>query len=296
MSIERRRFIQVAAAAMAASPWLARAGKPQMGTQQAPAQSSHDMSGMPPEWTGKEQIGMLLYPGMTALDYVGPYHMFASLMGATVHQVAVSMAPVVSDNRLTLVPTTTLARCPRELDILFVPGGGDGTLAAMRNSRILDFLADRGSRAGLVTSVCTGSLLLGAAGLLQGYQATTHWAAHGVLADAGAIPVQKRVVHDRNRVTGAGVSAGLDLGLAVVAMRRDPTYAQTVQLLAEYAPEPPFQAGTPATAPADVRAMLEAMFVEFGPQARQALRDAPELRRTRSAPSKASPSAKARPS
>ncbi|MDY0105424.1 DJ-1/PfpI family protein [Achromobacter sp.] len=266
-SAERRGFLRAATAVLAASPWLARAGQ----GQPAQAPEPHDMSAMPASWTGKEQIGMLLYPGMTALDFVGPQHMFASLMGAKVHHIAKSMAPVVSDTQLSFVPTTTLAKCPRDLDILFVPGGGAGTLAAMRDAQILAFLADRGSRAKLVSSVCTGSLLLGAAGLLQGYRATSHWATHALLAEVGATPVQARVVHDRNRITGAGVSAGLDLGLTIVGMLRDTAYAQTTQLLAEYAPEPPFNAGTPRTAPSDVTAMVTDMFKDFGPQVRAAL-------------------------
>ena len=267
MTIERRSFLRAATAALAASPWLAHARQ----RQPAPVTVEHDMSAMPASWTGKEQIGMLLYPGMTALDFVGPQYMFAGLMGATVHHVAKTMAPVVSDTKISISPTITLARCPRDLDILFVPGGGAGTIAAMQDAQILAFLADRGSRAQLVTSVCTGSLVLGAAGLLQGYKATSHWATHALLTEAGAIPVEARVVHDRNRITGAGVSAGLDLGLAIVAMLRDKAYAQSMQLLAEYAPEPPFNAGTPRTAPPDITGMLQDMFKDFDPQARAAL-------------------------
>lgn len=267
MTIERRHFLRAATAALAASPWLAGASQ----NTSAPVTLEHDMGAMPASWTGKEQIGMLLYPGLTALDFVGPQYMFAGLMGATVHHVAKTMEPVVSDTRLALSPTATLAQCPRDLDILFVPGGGAGTIAAMQDPEILAFLADRGRRAKLVTSVCTGSLVLGAAGLLQGYKATSHWAAHALLTEAGAIPVDARVVHDRNRITGAGVSAGLDLGLAIVALLRDKTYAQSMQLLAEYAPEPPFNAGTPRTAPPEVTAMLKDMFKDFDPQARAAL-------------------------
>lgn len=266
-TIERRDFLRAAATALAASPWLARAG------QGHPTQASepHDMSAMPASWTGKEQIGMLLYPGMTALDFVGPQHMFASLMGAKVHHVAKTMQPVVSDTQLAFLPTVTTDQCPCELDILFVPGGGAGTLAALQDAQILAFLANRGPRAKLVTSVCTGSLLLGAAGLLQGYKATTHWATHALLAQVGAIPVEARVVQDRNRITGAGVSAGLDFGLTIVGMLRDVDYAQTVQLLAEYAPQPPFNAGTPRTAPPAITDMVAEMFKEFDPQVRAAL-------------------------
>ena len=266
-SHERRGFLLAAAAALAASPWLVQAAEPVR-----PQGSSTDgMSNLPPSWTGKEQVGMLLYPGMTALDFVGPHHMFSSLMGAQVHQIAKSMRPVTSDAKLTFLPTTTLKRAPRDLDILFVPGGGDGTLAAMQDKELLAFLADRGSRAKWVTSVCTGSLVLGAAGLLKGYRATSHWATRSLLKDAGAIETEGRVVRDRNRITGAGVSAGLDLGLTLVGMLRDQAYAETVQLLAEYAPEPPFNAGSPRTASEAVRQTTEAMFPEFNAKARAAL-------------------------
>ncbi len=251
----RRHFLQVAAAALAASPWL--------GSQAAQEPPSHDMSAAPAHWTGQEQIGMLLYPGFTALDLVGPQYMLASLMGATVHHVAASMAPVLSDTKLSFMPSITLADCPRELDILFIPGGGQGTLAAMQDAQLLAFVADRGQRAKWVTSVCTGSLVLAAAGLLKGYRATSHWVARDLLAHAGATPVEARVVRDRNRLTGAGVSAGLDMGLTLVELLRDRFYAECVQLLAEYAPEPPLQAGTPRTAPPEATAMMRSMFTEF---------------------------------
>ncbi len=263
----RRCFLRAAAAAMATSPWLVQATDSATENHTA----SEGMQNMPDEWTGKEQIGMLLYPGMTALDFVGPQHMFSSLMGAKVHHIATTMAPVTSDANLTIVPTTTFKRAPRDLDILFVPGGGDGTLAAMQDPAVLAFLADRGGRAKWVTSVCTGSLILGAAGLLKGYRATSHWATRSVLQDAGAIWTEGRVVRDRNRITGAGVSAGLDLGLTLVGLLRDQTYAETVQLLAEYAPEPPYNVGLPRTASPAVRTMTEAMFPEFNRKARAAL-------------------------
>jgi len=267
MTTERRNFLRLATAALAASPWLVRAADP---APPKPA-SGHDMSMMPASWTGKEQIGMLLYAGFTALDFVGPQYMFANLMGATVHHIARTMEPVTSDTRLTIVPTTTLAQAPSDLDILFVPGGSDGTIAAMQNGELLAFVADRGSRAKWVTSVCTGSLVLGAAGLLRGYKATSHWVTRPLLTAVGATPVDARVVRDRNRITGAGVSAGLDLGLTIVGMLRDQAYAETVQLLAEYAPEPPYGAGSPHTASPMVKGMLDDMFKDFGLRARMAL-------------------------
>jgi cyclohexyl-isocyanide hydratase len=201
------------------------------------------------------RIAMLLFPGMTALDLAGPQALLAGLAPGSLHLVAEAAGPVTSDTGLALVATETFARCPADLDVLLVPGG-DGTPAQMRNATLLDFLRARAARTAWVTSVCTGSLILGAAGLLRGYRATSHWCARdAVLPLLGAEPVAERVVFDRNRATAAGISAGLDLGLALCARLRGPDYARTAQLVAEYAPEPPFQAGTPGQAgPAVVRA------------------------------------------
>jgi cyclohexyl-isocyanide hydratase len=267
LDTDRRQFLQAAAAALAASPWLAQAAEPA-----APAAEPHDMSAFPAHWHGQEQIAMLLYPGFTALDFVGPQYMLASLMGAKVQHVAATLDPVTSDTGLTFVPTLAMKDCPAELDLLFVPGGGQGTLDAMRDDALVAFLADRGRRAKWVTSVCTGSLLLGAAGLLKGYRATSHWIARDLLAEAGATPVDARVVRDRNRITGAGVSAGIDLGLTIVELLRDRLYAQSMQLLAEYAPEPPFNAGTPRTAPKEAVELMSGMFTGFVAGSRETLR------------------------
>jgi len=217
----------------------------------------------PRTWNRPDQIAMLVYPRMTAIDLIGPQHFFASLMGAHVHLVARSLDPVASDTGVTITPTATFETCPRDLTVLFAPGGTTGTLAAMADTATRAFMADRGARARYVTSVCTGALILGSAGLLKGRRATTHWAAREVLADFGAIPVAERVVRDGNLITGAGVTAGLDFGLTMVAELRDPIYAQGVQLQAEYDPHPPFTAGSPATAPAAVRDMITPMSAAF---------------------------------
>jgi cyclohexyl-isocyanide hydratase len=232
------------------------------------------MSGMPASWMGMEKIAFLAYPKFTALDLVGPHYMLGSLMGATTMIVAKTADPVVSDMGLGIVPHNTFADCPADLDIICVPGGSDGTIAAMNDAETIAFLKDRGQRAKFVTSVCTGSLVLAAAGLLTGYKATSHWVARDVLKDFGADPVDQRVVIDRNRITGAGVTAGLDFGLTLVAKLRDDSYAQSVQLLAEYAPQPPFNAGTPQSAPAEVRDMMAAMFPKFLADARDVARRA----------------------
>ncbi|NEU10686.1 DJ-1/PfpI family protein [Methylobacterium sp. BTF04] len=197
---------------------------------------------------------MLLYPGMTALDVVGPQVLLAGIAGDSLHLVGAAAGPVTSDTGLQIVATKTFETCPHALDVLFVPGG-DGTPDQMRDDATLAFLRDRASSAAWVTSVCTGSLILGAAGLLDGYRATSHWCVREtVLPLLGAIPVNERVVFDRNRVTAAGVSAGLDFALALAARLRGEDDARTSQLVAEYAPQPPFAAGTPETAGPEITA------------------------------------------
>lgn len=272
----RRDFLKTAtsiAGALVVGTGQASAATPP--SQAASAPLEHDMSAMPASWMGNDKIAMLLYPGFTALDLVGPQYFFANLMGASVQLVAKDRAPVMSDTGLAIVPTATLEECPADLDVLFVPGSGGGVLDAMEDPALVAFVADRGARAKWVTSVCTGSLLLARAGLLTGYRATGHWVAREVLADFGAIPVNERVVRDRNRMTGAGVSAGLDLGLAMTAELRDRAYAEGVQLLAEYAPKPPFDAGTPDTAPKEVVEMIGGMFPGFIDRAKRIARAMP---------------------
>ncbi|MFZ0677502.1 DJ-1/PfpI family protein [Candidatus Binatus sp.] len=191
------------------------------------------------------EIGMLLYPGLTLLDLFGPQTVFSWF--ANTHLVWKTNDPIVSDTGISVHPTATFETCPRELDILFVPGGF-GQQKIMNDSEVLGFLADRASRSRYVTSVCSGSLLLGAAGLLKGYKATSHWSAREGLRMYGAEPVEARVVVDRNRVTGGGVTAGIDFGLVVLAKLRGDDAAKLTQLAMEYDPEPPFNAGSPAAA------------------------------------------------
>jgi cyclohexyl-isocyanide hydratase len=192
-------------------------------------------------------IAMLVYPQFTALDLVGPHHLLARIEGFQTHLVWKTRAAVTSDSGLTVQPTMTLRECPEEVAILFVPGGTQGTAQVMKDAEVLEFLKSRGAKAGQVTSVCTGSLVLGAAGLLRGYRATTHWVAQEVLSVLGAVPVNERVVRDRNRLTGGGVTAGIDFGLTLAAQLRDEAYAKRMQLAMEYAPAPPFQAGPEIT-------------------------------------------------
>ncbi|MBI1187316.1 MAG: DJ-1/PfpI family protein [Alphaproteobacteria bacterium] len=240
--------------------------------------AAHDALGAIPDLQmyGEEQIAMLLYPGFTALDLVGPHYMFACMMGARVHLVtpAADLAPVASDLGLAIAPTVTFDDCPRDLDVLFTPGGLMGTLNAMRDPRIVAFVADRGSRARHITSVCTGSLVLGQAGLLRGKRATSHWAAIDTLPAFGATPVHERVVTDGNVVTGAGVSAGLDFGLALIGRLRGANYARAIQLQAEYAPAPPYDAGTLISAPPDVSRAMADMLAPFEGMVREVAQSA----------------------
>ncbi|WP_051335285.1 DJ-1/PfpI family protein [Methylocapsa acidiphila] len=226
---------------------------------------------------GNEQIAMLVYPGFTALDLVGPYGFFAGMMGATVHLVTAGTAgaDVSSEQGMAIRPTVTMADVPSDLDLLFVPGGSHGTVDAMRRADIVTWLADRGGRAKYVTSVCTGSMLLGQAGLLNGRQATSHWATRELLPLFGATPVDARVVADGRFITGAGVTAGLDLALTVVEALRGRLNAQAQMLVAEYRPEPPFAGGTLKTTPASIAEPMRAMFAGLNAQ----ITDAAELQR-----------------
>lgn len=260
MTISRRELAAAAAATILAGGTPARPAEPGKA-QDAPPGSDPDE--IPASWTGKEQIAFLIYPQFTALDMVGPHQMLSGLMGATVHVVAKSMEVVRSDTGLAFTPSATFETCPKDLDVLCVPGGADGTLDAMRDDATLRFLKDRGARAKYVTSVCTGSFLLGAAGLLEGYEATSHWATTSLLPIFGARHRAGRIVVDRNRITGGGVTAGIDFGLFLVDRLRDRTYAEAVQLMAEYAPEPLYDAGTPERAPPRVTKMMSDMFVDF---------------------------------
>jgi len=193
-------------------------------------------------------IGMLVFPGMTVLDLIGPQQFFAVAPGRTTQLLWKSKEPVVSDSGVPILPTATFDEAPAELEVLFVPGGFQGTAATIGDPEVLDFVASRGERARYVASVCTGALVLGAAGLLQGYKATTHWAYRDLLPLVGAQPVEARVVEDGNRLTGGGVTSGIDFGLTLLARLAGEDYARGWQLGTEYDPQPPFDSGTPAKA------------------------------------------------
>jgi|GEM_PF-390248 len=211
---ERRQMLQ-AAAATALAAMLAR---PAMAAEAHGDHSQHAGHGaMKPVRTA-----MLVYPQMVLLDLVGPMTFF-SMMHGEMHLVWKDKTPVRTDVGMPVAATSTLKDCPADLDILFVPGGLEGSTALMDDAEVLGFLADRGARAKYVTSVCTGSLVLGAAGLLKGYRATSLWNVRDLLPLMGATVVHDRVVVDRNRITGGGVTAGLDFGLLIAQAIMEPS-------------------------------------------------------------------------
>ena len=207
------------------------------------------------------QIGVVVFPKVTQLDLTGPVQVFSSVPGARVHLIWKRIEPVPSDSVMVLTPTTSFAECP-QLDVICVPGGF-GTDDMVNDEEMLDFLRKQASGAKYVTSVCTGSLVLGAAGLLQGYRATTHWSAMDHLAPFGAIPAKTRVCVDRNRVTGGGVTAGIDFALTLVSLLIDRQTAEAIQLRLEYNPAPPFNAGSPDTAPPEILAFMKERIAPF---------------------------------
>jgi len=281
MTTDRRALLQGITGAALLAPYLALGKAMAAEAAKAPANPSaaeqHDMASPHMEamqrvlgkglW-GQEEIAMLLYPKFTALDLVGPHYFFACLFGAKVHLVTTEkdLSPVMSDLGLAISPTTTMASAPKNLDVIFIPGGTEGTMNVMRRADTMDWVKDRASRAKHITSVCTGSMVLAKAGLLKGKRATSHWVAREALADFGAIPVDERVVRDGNVLTGAGVSSGLDFAIALTEMLRGKPYAQALMLQAEYAPQPPFAGGTLASTPPDVGKMMDDMFAPLATQ------------------------------
>ncbi|MBX9934901.1 MAG: DJ-1/PfpI family protein [Methylobacterium sp.] len=202
------------------------------------------------------QIGLLAFPGVQQLDLTAPFEVFASLPETEVHVIAARLEPVRSATGLMLTPTLTCGSCP-PLDVICIPGGV-GVNALMQDEAMIAFVRHQARGARYVTSVCTGALVLAAAGLLKGKRATTHWAALDLLAAFGAIPVAERVVRDGNLFTGGGVTAGIDFALTLAAELMGRSVAEATQLALEYAPAPPFSSGTPQTATPDVLATARA--------------------------------------
>lgn len=193
-------------------------------------------------------VGMVLFPNLTQLDLTAPYEVFARMPNTSVYLLAATLEPIRSEGGLTINPDTQFDNTP-PLDVLFVPGGV-GVNPMMEDEKFLNFLREQGQQARYVTAVCTGTLLLAAAGLLQGYRATTHWLSMELLGMLGVQPVSERVVIDRNRITGGGITAGIDFGLVVASELFGKAVAQEIQLMMEYAPEPPFHSGSPKSADA----------------------------------------------
>lgn len=206
-------------------------------------------------------IGLLLFPNLTQLDLTGPWEVFARMPGVSNYLVWKDRQPVMSDRGLAILPTATFDDCP-PLDLICIPGG-PGQIALMDDEETLDFVRRTANNAQWVTSVCTGSLVLGAAGLLQGYRATTHWGSLDQLSLLGATPVAERVVRDGNRITGAGVTSGIDFALTVAEELFGRTVAENIQLQMEYDPEPPFHSGSPRSASPERLAQAQTQMQDF---------------------------------
>jgi cyclohexyl-isocyanide hydratase len=191
-------------------------------------------------------IGMLIFEDMTHLDFAGPWEVFSRLPGCEIRIISRSLQPVTAKGGLKTVPDTTMNDAP-QLDLLFVPGG-QGIVKLMEDRKVLEFLRRQAQQAKYVTSVCTGALVLGAAGLLKGYRAATHWDSMNILPIFGATAVSERVVTDRNRITGGGVTAGIDFALTIAADVLGVEVAKSIQLSMEYNPAPPFACGHPSVA------------------------------------------------
>lgn len=210
-----------------------------------------------PAMSPRFTVAMLAYPGLTLLDLVGPQAVWG--MYAETYLVWETLHPIVSDSGVTIVPTHTFDTCPRGVDILFVPGGVGGW-DVMENEAAIQFLCEQAEEAQYVTSVCGGSIILAAAGLLEGHRAATHWATYDLLEELGVQGVRERVVTDGNRITGGGVTAGIDFGLTILATLRGEEVAKMTQLMLEYDPKPPFDAGSPERAGEEIVGRITAMF------------------------------------
>ncbi|MDD2828100.1 MAG: DJ-1/PfpI family protein [Sulfuricurvum sp.] len=263
--MERRKFTQIVAMMGMASLFGGATSScaSQQSTHVSEEKQHADAMAQYSDLSGGEHliIGMLVYPEMYLLDFVGPLSVFESLMNREIHLIWKNSEPISStSSHIQITPTTTFENCPEHLDVLFVPGGVPGTFTMMEDLEVLSFLATKGKTARYISSVCTGSLILGSAGLLNGYRATSYWSLKDVLSEFGAIVCDERVVVDRNRITGGGVTAGIDLALTITERLRNQTYAKAIQLYLEYDPAPPFNSGSPEKAPKVVKKFLLDMF------------------------------------
>lgn len=248
-SLDRRHLLQVAAGlgVLGITPLAA--------AQTVPNNEPRPAMKLPPGWE-KLKIAMLVHPQMIVQDIVGPATIF-NFMASDIQLAWKNKNPVATDLPfMSVTPTATFDEVPKDLDIIFVPGGLAGSIACMQDPEVVNFIRDRGSRAKYVTSICTGALVLGAAGLLKGYRATGHWYIRDMLSYMGATVVHDRVVEDRNRITSGAVTAGFDFGLKLNARIRDLPSALRTQLTLEYDPQPPFDAGSPEKAPKEITEMV----------------------------------------
>jgi cyclohexyl-isocyanide hydratase len=221
-------------------------------------------------------IGFVIFPDLTQLDFTGPLQVLARLPQSTTRIVAKSAAPVPSDCGLSLLPTCTFADC-RPLDLICVPGGVKGVIGAIGDRETIEFVRAQAKNAKYVTSVCTGAFILGVAGLLVGRRATTHWAYTALLPAVGATYEKARIVQDGNVITAGGVTAGIDFGLSVVAEIAGETAARAIQLGIEYDPAPPFDSGHPDRAPTAVKSSLSDRYEKANSALRAGIEQATRL-------------------
>jgi cyclohexyl-isocyanide hydratase len=204
---------------------------------------------------------MILFEGMTQLDLTGPLEVFSRLPDTKIHLVSKTKDPVRSDRGLTIIPDTTFNDCPEELTVIFVPGG-PGVSRVLADDEYIDFIRSRG-KAAFITSVCTGSIILAACGLLDGFKATTHWLSLDLLRRFNVETQNSRVVIDRNRITGGGVTSGIDFALTIASILFDDQVAKELQLLIEYNPQHPFLSGHPDVADESMVAKVKAERTEM---------------------------------
>lgn len=198
----------------------------------------------------KHVIGLVIYPGMTSLDILGPQQVFSTLPNVELHRIWKTLDPIKTEEGMMIFPDTTFENCP-PLEVICV-GGGSGQITLIDDPEVIEFFQKQGSTAKFITSVCQGSEFLAKAGLLQGYRAACHWMGREQLARLGVEVGTQRVVIDRNRITGGGVTAGIDFGLVIAGMLCGEETAKITELLMEYDPAPPFNVGSPEKAGADL--------------------------------------------
>ena len=269
----RRQFLQTLAAAGVGGYMMSQgavsSAAAQTGAATQPKMIRPGTLGIAGRGPGRLKIAMLVFPDMVMQDLIGPLTVF-NMMSAEIHLVWKDLNPVNTEVGIPVTPSTLFRDCPENLDVLFSPGGLAGTINAMNDPEVIEFFVRQGKTARYITSDCTGSLILGAAGLLQGYKATSHWTVRDQLSLLGATPVYDRVVHDRNRLTGGGVTAGIDFGLTLAGVLRGQERAESIQLTIEYAPEPPYNAGIPETAPPAVLKRVQEMRAPVVERSREA--------------------------